>query len=633
MNRHQFLNVLLSAISLSTTTVYAAASSNNVTTLDTMFVTATRTAISTNASLSPVSVITREDIERWQVTSVQDALQRTPGISIANSGGQGKVSSIFLRGTNSDHVLVLIDGQRVASATTASAAIEQLPIELIDRIEIVRGPRASLYGSEAIGGVIQIFTRQKTDAIKPYAIVGGGSDKTYRAAGGVSGSINNLSFSLNASHYHTNGFNACSGILNKAGCFDNEPDNDGYLRTAGSAQLGYTFNDFAKLEGNFLQTNGNTKFDGSFQNRGKTVNQVYGGKLTLTPTDQLDISISGGRSKDESDNFNNGKFTGSFVTRRVSTLTQVNYRVNDDHELTTGFEYWNDLVGGTTNYSEKSRDNKAGFFQYQGRYAAVDWLAGIRLDNNEQFGNNLTGDIAIGYRFDSGIKVIGSYGSAFKAPSFNELYFPDSQFFKSNPNLNPEKSQSVELQIRGSHYHIDWSVNGYWTWVNNLISTVQLDPADVTSPFTSANVSDARIRGLELTASTHLYGFEIAANVSLIDPTDRSSGATHGNVLPRRPERMFTFNLDRSLGNYRIGSFTLGTTVRGESRRFDNAFNSTRVGGFVTVDLRGEYRPHPDWVIQAKVGNLLDKKYEKVRYFNQDDRNFLFTLRYTPQGF
>ena len=251
----------------------------------------------------------------------------------------------------------------------------------------------------------------------------------------------------------------------------------------------------------------------------------------------------------------------------------------------------------------------------------------MRLDDNQQFGNNVTGDVAIGYSFDSGIKIIGSYGRAFKAPSFNQLYFPDSAFFLSNPDLNPEKSQSAELQIRGNHYTIDWSINGYWTWTDNLISTVQIDPADQTSPFTSDNVSEATIRGLELSASTTLYDFNISANVSLIDPTDRSFSATHGNVLPRRPEQMFTVNIDRSLGD-----FSIGTTVRGEGRRYDDAFNTTRVAGFVTVDLRGEYRPHPDWAIQAKVGNLLDKKYENVRYFNQDERNFIFTLRYTPQG-
>ncbi len=628
MNHSSLFNWSFTTTLLFSSTVFAATAENTAVELDTMMVTATRTAISTNDALSAVTVISRDDIERWQVISVQDALQRTPGVSISNSGGQGKVSSIFLRGTNSDHVLVLIDGQRASSATTATAAIEQIPIELIDRIEIVRGPRASLYGSEAIGGVIQIFTRKATNKIRPYVIVGGGTDQTYRASGGVSGSANNAWFSLNASHYHTSGFNACSGILNRAGCFDNEPDNDGYLRTAGSARLGYKFEDFMEIEGNFLQTNGNTKFDGSFQNRSKSVNQIYGGKVKIMPTDQLDISISGGRSKDESDSFNDGNFTGSFVTRRISTLVQSNYQLTDDHILTTGFEYWDDRVGGTTGYAEKSRDNKGYFFQYQGNYAALDWVGGVRLDDNEQFGKHVTGDVALGYSFDSGIKVIGSYGRAFKAPSFNELYFPSSQFFKSNPNLNPEKSQSVELQVRGNHYAVDWSINGYWTWVDNLISTVQEDPADLASAFTSANISEARIRGLELSASTTVYSFDIAANVSLIDPTDRSSGATHGNILARRPERMFNFNVDRSWGD-----FSVGTTVRGESRRYDNAFNSTRVAGFVTVDLRGEYRPHPDWAIQAKIGNLLDKSYETVRHFNQDDRHVLFTLRYMPKGF
>lgn len=185
-------------------------------TLPLVVVTATRTEQSEDESLASVSVITREDIDKKQPLSVQDALVGIPGINISNQGGLGKNSSVFMRGTNSDQVLVLVDGVRMGSATTGTTAFQDIPIDQIEHIEIVRGPRSSLYGSEAIGGVIQIFTRKGGGGLKPFLSLGGGTNSTYKASGGVSGGDEQAWFNFSLAELYTGGINACNGIPSNA---------------------------------------------------------------------------------------------------------------------------------------------------------------------------------------------------------------------------------------------------------------------------------------------------------------------------------------------------------------------------------------------------------------------------------
>lgn len=249
-----------------------------------IIVTATRTARTVDETLASVTVITREEIERRQVQSAQEVLRGVPGLGIANTGGLGKTTSVFLRGTESDHVLVLIDGIRVGSATLGTTQFQLIPIDQIERIEIVRGPRASLYGSEAIGGVIQIFTRKGGGALRPQFRAGGGSHATYQLAGGISGGDHGW-FNLGASRIDTSGFNACSSTpAQRRGCFTFEPDDDGYTNNAGSARLGYRFENGLELDARLLHAEGNNEFDGRSVNEEGYVQQAVSGQIRFSPT-------------------------------------------------------------------------------------------------------------------------------------------------------------------------------------------------------------------------------------------------------------------------------------------------------------------------------------------------------------
>ncbi len=581
--------------------------------IDPVIVTATRTARTADETLASVTVITRKDIERQQAQSVQDLLRGIPGVDIANNGGPGKATSVFLRGTESDHVLVLIDGVKVGSATLGTTAFQDIPVEQIERIEIVRGPRSSLYGSEAIGGVIQIFTRKGGGTLKPYVSLGGGSYETYNASAGVSGGGERGWFSLSASGIDTEGFNACNGSLS-AGCFTTEPDKDGYSNLSGSLRAGYRFDNGAEVDIHALHTDGDTEFDGSFVNESESIQQVLGGTLRFSPLDIWQITLAAGQSRDESDNFKDGTFQSRFDTERDTLSFQNDLSIALDHLLTVGTDFQDDRVDSTTAYAISSRDNTGLFTQYQGRFGAHDVQLSLRRDDNEQFGNRNTGGAAWGYALNEGLRLTASYGTAFKAPTFNELYFPGF----GNPNLRPEESDSIELGLGSKAAWGHWTINAYETRIDDLI-------AFDASTFAPANIDQARIRGLEAVLGTRLGNWDLNTNLTLLDPENRSGDTNDGNVLPRRARQSFRVDADR-----RFGQYTFGATLLAAGKRYDDLANTRRLGGYGTVDLRAEYALTRDWRLQARIVNLLDKDYETAAFYNQPGRSLLVTLRYQP---
>ncbi|MFP5349284.1 MAG: TonB-dependent vitamin B12 receptor [Gammaproteobacteria bacterium] len=586
------------------------------TTTDPVVVTATRTARTADETLASVSVITRADIERRQAQSVQDLLRGEPGISISNNGGPGKATSVFLRGTESDHVLVLIDGVKTGSATLGTTAFQNIPIEQIERIEIVRGPRSSLYGSEAIGGVIQIFTRKGGGALAPFVSIGGGTYRTYNASAGVSGGGERGWFNLSADGIETDGFNACTGKPSPggAGCFTVEPDKDGYRSMSGSARAGYRFANGAEVDMNALHSTGKNQFDGGFVNESESVQQVVGGRLRFSPAAPWNVTLTGGRSRDESDNFKDGTFRSRFDTQRDTLSLQNDISIGTAQLFTAGVDYQDDAIDSTVAYPVIERDNKGVFAQHQARIAHQDVQLSLRRDDNEQFGHFTTGGAAWGYGLGNGLRLTASYGTAFKAPTFNELYFPGF----GNANLRPEESRSVELGIGGNADAGRWSINAYQTDIDELIA---FDAAT----FAPANIDQARIRGIETTFDTRFADWATKIGLTFLDPENRTSGTNTGKVLPRRAERAAHLDLDRALGKYRIGA-----TLIAEGRRFDDLANTREMGGYATVDVRAEYAFAKAWRAQARVENLFDKEYETAAFFNQPGRGVYLTLRYQP---
>ncbi|MBI3570396.1 MAG: TonB-dependent vitamin B12 receptor [Gammaproteobacteria bacterium] len=581
-----------------------------------VIVTATRTAQTADETLASVTVITRADIERRQAQSVADLLRGEPGLSITNNGGAGKATQVLMRGTESDHVLVLIDGVKIGSATLGTAQFQDIPVDQIERIEIVRGPRSSLYGSEAIGGVIQIFTRKGGGPVKPYFSLGGGSHNTYDGLVGVSGGGDRGWFNVSASHFGTQGINACDGKPSPggAGCFTIEPDKDGYRNTAGSLRGGYRFGNVVELDLNWLRGEGDNQFDGSSTNNSKTLQEVMGGKLRLTPGGPWQGTLSLGRNRDEGDNFKEGNFFSRFNTRRDTGSLQNDFAIGTTQLLTVAADYQGDRVASSTNYPVTSRNNRGFLGQYQGTFSALNIETSVRRDDNEQFGAHDTYGLAWGVAAGGGLRLTLSHGTAFKAPTFNELYFPGF----GNPNLQPEESKSTEIGLRGTRAGGRWSLNAFETEVDNLIAF----DASINA---AANVESARLRGAEAKIGSSLADWDIDAGFAWLDPENRASGANHGKVLPRRAQQAMRIDADR-----RIGRMRAGATIRAEGHRYDDVANTRRLGGYTTVDLRGEHAFARNWLLQARIANLFDKNYETAAFFNQEGRSYFFTLRYQP---
>jgi vitamin B12 transporter len=595
--------------------ICSAQGTTSVTTVPDIVVSATRTAQTADETLASISIITRKDMERLQVRSVRDALRGLPGVIVVNNGGPGKATSVLLRGAESDHILVLIDGIKVGSATLGSFSFQDIPIEQIDRIELVRGPRASLYGSEAIGGVIQLFTRKGSGEIKPFARVTAGSHHTFESSAGLSGGVGRAWFNASGTVSTTRGINACSGSL-VGGCFVIEPDRDGFRNRSLSIHGGYHISDTANVEVHALTTSATNEFDGSAfsGNQADVRKRVLGGKLTFAPLQAWQVTLRGGRSSDESDSFKDGAFVSAFVTDRDSFTLQNDVEFGDGHLVTGGFDYQRDGITSSTAYPVRSRWNKAGFLQYLGAYGAHDVELAYRHDRNEQFGTANTGSAAWGWKLREAVRAVVSYGTAFKAPTFNELFFPNF----GDPTLDPERSRSAELALKGSMANTRWSVSVFRSEVRNLIG---FDPAT----FLAVNVGKATIRGIEVKITKRILDFDVAASLTLLEPRNRSAGANFDNILPRRARRIARLEVDRQMG-----AFSFGTTINTEGERFDNLANTRRLGGFTVVDLRTQYQLAKAWSVQGRIENALDKSYATAAFFNQPGRGAFVTLRYQP---
>jgi vitamin B12 transporter len=627
--KHMQLRILTTALALSLPAC-ALAQTNDAThldqiTLDQITVTATRTTVTVDQSLAAVEVIDRAEIERSQAHSLPQLLRGRAGINLVNQGGLGKLTTLFLRGTESDHTLFLVDGVRIGSATSGLAALQDIPVELIERIEIVRGPRSSLYGSEAIGGVIQIFTRRVQNGVSPHMRIGAGSHGLRETSAGVDMGSARGWFGIDGSWQQSDGINACRGIGAPlyAGCgMDHpDPDRDGYRNRSLSLRGGVNASDALTLEANALRSGGHNKYDSNpdfgLPDNSNTVQQVVGGKLRYAPSKRFTLQLVAGRNVDASDDFLGRTFTDRFDSTRDSATLQGDIGIGAGQLLTLGYDWLRDRGAISSPFAsyDKARGNRAGFAQYQGHFGRNDLQASVRHDDNEQFGGHDTGGVAWGIDAAHGLRFTANAGNAFKAPTFNELYYP----YYGNEALRPETSRSVEVGIAQRLATWHWQLNAYQTKIVDLITYD-------TAIFKANNLDSARIRGAELTAGATLAGWDVVAQTSFVDARNRSVGTNFDNLLPRRARQSARVDLDRTFGDLRLGASWIA-----EGGRYDDVANTLHVGGYATLDLRAEYALRPDWTLQADLRNAVDRTYETAAFYNQPGRELGLSLRWRPR--
>jgi vitamin B12 transporter len=595
------------------------ADADAATTLDTLIVTATRSPTPLQRVLLPVEVIDRAAIRDSQALSLNDLLRDRAGIQLTNQGGLGKLTSLFLRGTESDHVLVLVDGVRVGSVSAGPAALQDLPLAQIERIEIVRGPLSSLYGADAIGGVIQIFTRGGHGGRRIHASVGAGSHGLWQGDAGIGFGDASAWLDLNLAHQQTDGINACRGSSTAfAGCFTEEPDRDGYRNTSVSLRGGWRPSDALALDASLLRAEGRNEYDASaaygLPNVSDVTQQVAGVHARWQATGGLALSARLGSNVDDSHDFRDGTELSHTDSRRDSASLLGEFTPSNAQRISVGFDAQREHLASSAGYTVNQRWNRGLFAEYQGDLGPLLVQLAARHDDNQQFGGHSTGSLALGHRFAHGLRIALNAGTAFKAPTFNELYYP----FFGNPALKPETARNLGLNLGLAAGGWDWSLDLFQNRVRDLI-------AYDASLFLPNNIDGARIRGGELTANGTLAGWRVHGTASVADAVS-TRGAYAGKRLPRRARDTARLDLDRG-----FGAWQLGATWRAEGARYDDLANTRRLGGNATFDLRATYAFHRDWQVLARLANVFDKRYETVAFYNQPGREWQLTLRYAPR--
>lgn len=555
-----------------------------------VLVTATRSSRPVSAALADSTVIGREEVAAAQHLQLIDLLARQPGIEVLDQGGPGSVSSIFLRGTNSQHTLILVDGVRVGSATTGIAAIEHIPLAQIDRIEIVRGPASALYGSDAIGGVIQIFTRSQAERSAVQASSGFGRYGQQQYTAGLNHADERWQFGLQVSHDRSSGFSAIRRLGNTPpGPFDSfVSDRDGYRNESASGRLAYRWGNGGELAVFGSHTSALREFDAGMAFRGIESDQtlqrfgVSGGTGTLGA---LALRWQAARATDALD----GGFGSTFRT------TQDQYQVLGDVRLggvgaaTLGLEHLRQKVDGSVVFTVRERDVTSALGAWQWDIGRHHLQASARHDSNSQFGAFNSGSASYGFELTPGLRWVASSGNAFRMPSFNDLYNP-GPFAAGNPELRPERAFNVEtgLRLRGGAW--DASVTVFRNRIRDLIQ--------LAADFSPVNIGEAHIRGVALQGSTTLGTLRLASSIDLQDPEDADTG------LRLRYRSHVSGRLSVT---WTSGPNVLAAIVRAQGDRFDDAANTRSIPGYATVDVSLERALGSGWSAALRVIDLMDR--------------------------
>ncbi|MGY8816235.1 MAG: TonB-dependent receptor domain-containing protein, partial [Pseudomonadales bacterium] len=522
-----------------------------------VIVTATRTSQSIAQTLSSATVVSAADIERYQPTDLLDLFQHVPGIDLARNGGAGSIPSLFIRGSNTGHALFLIDGQRFNSAGLGSTSFQFIDPSQIERIEIVRGAKSSIYGSDAIGGVIQIFTK-KGDS-KPSTMISTevGSNVLKRTAISTRGAYNQLRYSLDASYLETDGIDA------QLEDREQTRDNDGYRNRSINANFGYTFDNGVDVGLGILEANSRSYYDNASDgSRGtdpysdNTIQNI-GFNISAPLTDWWQSKISIGRSMDDIDDTNavDGSHLSNFRTTKDQYSWQNDIEIFDGQLATFGVDLYDDELIASTTYTDtqgalvKERMNRAYFAQYQGKFSIFDYVLGFREDDNEETGKQDTSNFALGAQLGKSHRVTISWAEGFKAPTFNDLYWPIGAYGAGNPDLLPEDSEIFELGARGDYSSWKWEASIYQNRIDNLIDWAEAGTAEYPSQWVPSNVSSAKIKGGEFSADTNIGGWDITTSFSYTDPRNQKTD----KMLQKRAKKKFTFDIDRSFSRLDAG--------------------------------------------------------------------------------
>jgi vitamin B12 transporter len=561
--------------------------------------------------------LTSDDIVRSGAGNIVDLLQKQRGIEVVRNGGPGANASVFMRGGDAKQTVVLVDGVRIGSSTSGIASWSGLPLANIDRIEIVYGPLATMYGADAIGGVIQVFTKRGAGAPAVTAALGAGSARTRNADASVSGGNATLSYALTLARDEDQGFSATLPGLSS---FNRDPD--GYAKNSASGQLGLSLARGHEAGLLFMHSKLDAQYDAGASAYDARSEQTLR-NLALYSQHQVlpgwQVKLQAARADDQAANFANASATGysSIDTRQNTLSAQSDLALGEDLLQVLLERRTEDVVSSSTAALTRERVTKSGALSYSMKRGAHLTSASARWDSSTQYGSVRTGGLGYGYRISSTLRANTSIGSSFRAPTFNELYFPRFGVASNRP----EHGRNVEA---GLAYHggaLDVTVVYYRNRLKDLLVNTTICPVEVATHPTGCayNVNRATLAGLSVGARTTLGPVALSGSLDFQDPQDD----TTGKQLVRRAKRHAALGAE-----YASGPWVAGAGLQLSGPRFDDTANRNTLGGYGVLNLFAQYRFAPDWSAVVRWNNVTDKQYALARNYATAGSQGFIGVRY-----
>ena len=592
---------------------------------DPIVVTATRIPTRYNQLISDVTVVDQEQIRDYSPAEpISDILANTPGVTVRSNGGLGTTTNVQIRGGTNAQTILLVDGLRLNSATTGAPPWAYIPMPQIGRMEVVRGPTSSSYGSDAIGGVIQLFTRKGEGPTKFYADAGYGTYNTTSETVGVEGSESGLSYSIYGANTHSVSF-----PTRVQGYSGYNPNPGSYTNTSGSGNFAYTVAPGQELGVKALWGNGQNAYTDTSTKmatilESMNVLSVYSRNRVV---DEWSSLVRFGSAQDNSRTWYSNNSQNYFNT------TQKQAQWQNDIKLPVGnamlaYEFLSQAVVSSTAYTMTSRNVNS----VQGGWNATvqDHLvqANIRNDSNSQYGNATTGSVGYGYFLVPTVRATASWGTGFQAPTFNNLYYPDSTSgtgsskttYQSNSNLQPTKSQNTEAGLRYDDGKHAAGVIYYYNDITNLVQyQYQGSSASLGKIYQYANVGRAVIQGVTTTYDGSIMGLNVMGSVDYQNPLNADTGAW----LAYHPQGFGSLTIEKAVTDWKLGG---QMQVQGPQQT--GATPNATVGGYTVFNLYGNLKLYKDVSLFARLNNVFDKQYQTVQNYATPGSNVFVGLRF-----
>jgi len=594
--------------------------------MELVIVTPTRMPQSLYKTIADTTVLDEQEILKSGAPDVPTLLRSLVGVEVVQSGGLGKQSSTFLRGTNSSHVLVLLDGVRINSATTGTTALEQIMLDSIERIEVVRGNVSSLYGSEAIGGVIQIFTKRGKGEPSFNGGVAAGLHNTRRVSAGFGGKMASTAFNVQVSKHKTDGVSAVKPSLVPTV----NPDNDGYDNSTVSASVRHAFGDAHSLSASLFDSSATNQTDNSFgmstdvnSSKSHIQKAAVASDNRISENWQSKVQLSQGI--DDLQNFLNGApdvaLGAQFKTTSDLLSWQNTLPLDIDDVLIVGLEKLKQQVASSTLYSRTSRTDDSLFAGYTGNYGVQQVQLNLRRDKYSDFGTANTWLVGYGLNVSEAWRVTASTATAFKAPTLNDMFYPFIDYgfgysYVGNPNLKPERSRDTDL---GVHYASDGQRLDVVYFDNRIRDLIVINTLPAA---TMINLDEARNDGVELMFSGQFGDIGVKLAVTQQNPRDAKTGQ---NLL-RRAKNFSSAGITQQLGELELGGEWQHSGMRTDIDI--NTFARTTLAAYDVVNLTANYALDKRLDLSLRVDNLFNKDYMLVHGYNTLGRTLFVGLNY-----